>query len=61
MTAAGMHVWIDADGCPRAIKDIVFRAAERPGVRVTLVANRHMRVPLSPQIDFLQVDRGKLA
>ena len=34
-----MKIWIDADACPRVIKEIVFRASERLGLPVCLVAN----------------------
>jgi uncharacterized protein len=34
-----MTIWIDADACPRIIKEIVFRASERLQVPVRLVAN----------------------
>ena len=35
-----MKIWVDADACPVVIKEILFRAAERTGVKVTLVANQ---------------------
>jgi uncharacterized protein len=53
-----MHVWIDGDGCPRPVRDIVFRAAERRGVEVTLVANRPVHVPRHPRIRTVQVQPG---
>ena len=53
-----MQIWVDADACPGVIKDILFRAAERTGVRVTLVANQPLRMPRSPQLRFLQVAAG---
>lgn len=53
-----MHIWVDADACPKVIKDILFRAAQRTGVPVTLVANRLLHVPPSPHIHALQVERG---
>jgi len=49
---------VDADACPVVIKDILFRASERTGVLVTLVANHHMRIPPSRTISFLQVPSG---
>ena len=49
---------MDADACPVVIKDILFRASERTGVLVTLVANHHMRIPPSRTISFLQVPSG---
>ena len=37
-----MHIWVDADACPKVIKEILFRAAERDGIVMTLVANQAM-------------------
>lgn len=53
-----MQIWVDADACPGVIKDILFRAADRAAVRVTLVANQPMRVPASPHVRFVQVPAG---
>ena len=53
-----MHIWVDADACPAVIKDILYRAAERAKVRMTLVANKFLRTPPSPYIRSLQVARG---
>jgi uncharacterized protein YaiI (UPF0178 family) len=53
-----MHIWVDADACPGVIKDILFRAAERTGHRLTLVANQTLRVPHSPLIRSVQVPGG---
>jgi len=53
-----MKIWVEADACPVAIKDILFRAAEHTGVQVTLVANRPMRIPPSRCIKLLQVTSG---
>jgi len=53
-----MMIWVDADACPVVIKDILFRASDRTGVQVTLVANHHMRIPPSRTISFLQVPPG---
>ena len=53
-----MKIWVDADACPAVIKEILFRAAERTGVKVILVANAPVRVPASPHIEFVQVGRG---
>ena len=51
-------MWIDGDGCPRAVKDIVFRAAERRGVDVVLVANRDVVVPRHKRISAVRVPSG---
>lgn len=53
-----MRVFIDGDGCPKAIKEIVFRAAERRGVDLTLVANRAVQVPRHPRIRAVRVGAG---
>lgn len=53
-----MKIWVDADACPVVIKDILFRAAERTGVQLTLVANRPVRTPPSRYIESLQVTSG---
>ena len=53
-----MKIWVDADACPAVIKDILFRAAERTGVQVTLVANQPIRIPASRRISLLQVASG---
>lgn len=53
-----MHIWVDADACPVVIKEILFKAAQRAKVQMTLVANHTMRIPKSSYIDFLQVNQG---
>src|SRR5690554_2537731 len=53
-----MNIWVDADACPGVIKEILFRAAQRAGVTVTLVANQVLWVPRSPLIRMLQVSHG---
>jgi len=53
-----MNIWVDADACPKVIRDILFRAAERTGVPLTLVANQPLRTPPSPHIRSLQVAAG---
>ena len=53
-----MAIWVDADACPRVIRDIVFRAAERCAVTVTLVANQAIETPRSRYVRMLQVSPG---
>jgi len=53
-----MRIWVDADACPRVIKDILFRAADRVGVPLILVANQPVQVPASPNIRSIQVAPG---
>jgi len=53
-----MRIWVDADACPAVVKEILFRAAERVGVELTLVANRALRIPNSRRIRCVQVPAG---
>ncbi|MEJ1965919.1 MAG: YaiI/YqxD family protein [Gammaproteobacteria bacterium] len=53
-----MQIWVDADACPAVIRDILFRAADRARMRVTLVANQPVRRAVSPYIHFVQVPAG---
>ena len=53
-----MKIWVDADACPVVVKEILFRAADRTGVQLTLVANQALSAPSSPNINTLQVPRG---
>ena len=53
-----MQIWVDADACPAEIKTILYRAAGRRKIKVTLVANAIMRIPASEFIDFLRVEGG---
>ena len=53
-----MQIWVDADACPKVIKEILYRAAERVRVPLTLVANRPLWVPSSPYIKTLKVPAG---
>ena len=55
---AAPQVWVDADACPGAVKEILFRAAERAKVHVTLVANQWLRTPPSRYVRALQVQGG---
>lgn len=53
-----MRIWVDADACPVVIKETLFRAAERTGIKLTLVANHFIVVPARKNIHFLQVSTG---
>ncbi len=54
-----MKIWVDADACPVVIKEILFKAAERTGVELTLVANQPVAVPSAKNISFVLVAAGK--
>lgn len=53
-----MRIWVDADACPKAIRDILFRAAERMRVSLTLVSNQPLQAPASCYLDAIQVPGG---
>lgn len=53
-----MKIWVDADACPRAVKDILLRAADRIKISVTFVANQRLRLPESIFIDLIHVGQG---
>ena len=53
-----MQIWIDADACPVVIKEILYRAAERTQIQLTLVANQTMMIPKSRFIKSVQVSQG---
>jgi uncharacterized protein YaiI (UPF0178 family) len=53
-----MKIWVDADACPKVIKDILFRVADSAQIMVVLVANQYLRVPHSAFIKTVQVQDG---
>lgn len=52
------QIWVDADACPRVIKDILLRAAERKRRQVIFVANQHLQIPPSPFAKAVKVEAG---
>ena len=53
-----MQIWVDADACPKMIKEILFRAAERVRIPLTLVANQLLYTPRSPYLKAIKVSHG---
>lgn len=53
-----MRIWIDADACPKPVKEIVFRASMRTKTPVVLVANKAIAIPLTGYISIIQVSAG---
>jgi uncharacterized protein YaiI (UPF0178 family) len=53
-----MKIWVDADACPKAVKNILYKAADRLRIPTTFVANGPLRLPESKNLFFLLVDRG---
>jgi uncharacterized protein YaiI (UPF0178 family) len=52
------QIWVDADACPKVIKEILYRAADRVRVDLVLVANQPLQVPGSRYIRTVQVGGG---
>ena len=52
------QIWVDADACPVAIKQILFKAADRAQISITLIANHAMHLPPSQYLNFIQVVSG---
>lgn len=57
-TPRKLHLWVDADACPVVIKEMMFRAADRLNLPLTMVANQLIRTPPSPNIRAIQVAHG---
>jgi uncharacterized protein YaiI (UPF0178 family) len=53
-----MKIWVDADACPAVIREILFRAADRTGLELTLIANHALKVPPAANIRSIQVSGG---
>jgi len=53
-----VKIWVDADACPRPVKEILYRAAQRRGIELVLVANQPLAVPRSPLIRSVTVPKG---
>lgn len=53
-----MHIWVDADACPKIIKEVLYKTATRREIPLTLVANMYLSVPTSPLINTITVGAG---
>ncbi len=53
-----MKIWVDADACPKVIKEMLFRAAERTKIEIIFVANQWLHLPESNFIKLIQVEQG---
>ena len=53
-----MQVWVDADACPRPIREILIKMAIRLKIKVTYISNQHHNIPRSVYIDTIQVAGG---
>ena len=53
-----MQIWVDADAMPKAVKEVLYRAAQKRRVVITFVANRFLNLPTSPFLQMVQVSQG---
>lgn len=53
-----MTIWADGDALPANARDLLFRAAQRVGTALVLVANKPLRVPDSPYLSTVLVEAG---
>ena len=53
-----MQIWVDADACPKVVKEVLCRAATRTGIQLTFVANHYIPVPAAFNIKSIQVESG---
>ena len=53
-----MKIWVDADACPKPIKNILYRAADRLNISISFISNQRLTVPKSEFIETIQVAGG---
>lgn len=53
-----MKIWIDADACPKIIKEVLYKVSTRLNIPLYLVANSYLNIPLAPHIKLIQVEEG---
>lgn len=53
-----MKIWVDADACPTAIREIICKVAQRKQIKTTFIANQFLRLPPSSWLRFSQVPHG---
>ncbi|MBP7847198.1 MAG: DUF188 domain-containing protein, partial [Burkholderiales bacterium] len=53
-----MRIFIDADACPKPVREILYKAGTRFSIELILVANQALQIPQSPLIRLLQVSKG---
>lgn len=58
MTSRPTIIWIDADACPKVVKELIYKAATRTNTKVILVANAYQTIPLSPLFEMIVVGKG---
>ena len=53
-----MQVWVDADACPKAVREILIKMADRLEILVTFISNQYHRIPVSDFLETIQVSGG---
>lgn len=53
-----MRIWIDNDGCPHIVRELVYAAAQRKNISVTVVANSYSKVPPGELFSMICVPGG---
>ncbi len=53
-----MNIWVDADACPKVIKELLFKTSLRLNIPLCLVANSYMNIPFHELITFIKVESG---
>jgi len=56
--AQDFKIWVDADACPKVVKEVIFKNSGRLKIPVILVANAYLNIPHSPLIKSVKVDQG---
>ena len=51
-------IWVDADACPKAVKELIFKVSCRLNISVILVANSYQNIPQNTLIKLIIVDKG---
>lgn len=58
MSKVEMKIWVDADACPKVVKEVLFKTAIRLNIPLVLVANSYMNIPHHALISFVKVESG---
>lgn len=53
-----MQIWVDADACPVAIREMLVRGADRAKIKIVFVANQYLKLPASAFASMIQVEKG---
>ncbi|MGB0188669.1 MAG: YaiI/YqxD family protein [Aequoribacter sp.] len=52
------RIWVDADACPKALREIILKAAKRVAIKAIFVANHNLGIPITSYSAFVQVSSG---